>query len=130
MGFFPSEGGGPHIDPLLTSDLRSPMLTELMNSPGMKGEVGAVAHEVMRRYLAHYDAVARQTGNLASTAKVTYHRHRTVHDNRWEAEFSVGGPRAPYAPELEAEYHLLAQALRDMGYASGDMRVVAPPGRG
>lgn len=130
MAFFPSEGSGPHIDPLLVSQLRAPMLTELLNSPHMKAEMGAVANQIKELYLAKYQAVARQTGNLGSTAKVTYHRNTHAHDRRWEAEFSVGGPKAPYAVQLEEEHHLLAQALRDLGYPVGDIRRVAPPGQG
>lgn len=116
----------PDVDPLILGTLRSPMLTELMNSQLMKAELGAVAHEVMRRWVAKFP---KETGRAASTAKVTYHRRRTVYDNRWEAEFSAGGPRAPYVVDVEAEQHILAQVLRDMGYNVGDIRRVAPPSR-
>jgi hypothetical protein len=69
----------------------------------------------------------KETGRAVSTAKVTYHRRRTVYDNRWEAEFSAGGARAPYVVDVEAEQHILAQVLRDMGYNTGDFRRVEAP---
>jgi hypothetical protein len=113
------------IDTLITRSLRAPMLTELLNGQGMKAELGAVAHEIMRRWVAKFP---KESGNAVSTAKVTYHRRKTKYDNRWEAEFSAGGRRAPYVAIVEAEEHILAQVLRDMGFNTGDSRTVAPPG--
>jgi len=129
MGFFSSGNDGPDLDKLLVGSLRAPMLTQLMQSLQMKADVGAVANEIKGRYLAKYQAVARQTGNLGSTARVTYHRERTRYDNRHVADFTVGGPQAPYVVDVEAEHHLLAQTLRDMGYPVGDIVRVAPPGQ-
>jgi len=113
-----------NIDTLITRSLRAPMLTELLNGQGMKAELGAVAHEIMRRWVAKFP---KESGNAVSTAKVTYHRRKTKYDNRWEAEFSAGGRRAPYVAIVEAEEHILAQVLRDMGFNTGDSRTVAPP---
>lgn len=112
------------VDRLLLSQLRSPMLTELMVSMQMKAEMDGVAEEIKRRWLAK---VPKETGNLASTARVTSHRSTVMRDKRWESEFSFGGPRAPYAPEVEARDHALAQVLREMGYFVGDIRMVAKP---
>lgn len=117
----------PDIDPLELDDLRPPLLTELMKSMLMKAELAAVANEIKHRYLAKYNAQARFTGNLGSTAKVKSRKYPGRYGWRWEADFEVGGPKAPYVVEVEAEHHLLAQVLRDLGYFTGDMRVVGPP---
>jgi hypothetical protein len=127
MGFFPSADGGPHIDKLILGQLKAPMLTQVMQSMHMRADLGVIANKIKVNYLAGYQRVARESGNLGSTAKVTYHRERTRYDNRWVADFTVGGPKAPYVIQVEEEHHLLAQALRDMGYNIGDIVHVAPP---
>lgn len=119
---------GPHIDNLSTRNLRSPILNEYFGSAIQKGDVGAIAQEVMRRYLAKLSK-HNDTGRLASTAKVTYHRVPGFADKRWEAEFSVGGGRVDYADDLEREYHLLSSVLREMGYNKGDGGGGGPTGR-
>jgi hypothetical protein len=129
MGFFSTGNDGPDVDKLILGTLRAPMLTQVLQSQEMKADLGAVANEVKSRYLSLYQAKARQSGNLGSTAKVTYHRRRTKYDNRWEAEFSVGGAKAPYVLEVEARDHILAETLRSMGFNVGDVVRVAPPGQ-
>lgn len=116
-----------HIDPLSTRNLRGPLLNEYYGSAQQRQDVMAIAEEIKRRYLAalgkHND-----TGNLARSAKVTAHRSAGHQDRRYEAEFSVGGGRVDYADDIEREYHLLANVLREMGYNTGD-RVDGPQGK-
>lgn len=100
------------IDTLIVSNLHRPMLNELMVSALMRAEMGSVANEIKRRWVAKFP---KETGNAASTAAVTYHRSH-MRDRRWEAEFSAGGPKAPYVPEIEAEQGILASVLAEMGY--------------
>lgn len=114
-----------HVDFLDVSTLRGPLLDSYYGSAIQKEDVGVIAREIMRRYLAK---VPRDTGNLAFTAKVTYHRAKGHTDKRWESEFSVGGPRAPYVVPLEDEKHYLSDVLREMGFNVGD-RVDGPQGR-
>lgn len=113
MGFFPSEQGGPDLDKLILGTLRSPMLNELMRSMQMRAEVLAVANEIKARHTAK---VPTHTGKLKSTAQVTSHRSTIFRDRRWEAEYSIGGPAAPYILPLEEELHMLADTLAEMGY--------------
>lgn len=61
------------------------------------------------------------TGKLKATAKVTFHRSTEHRDRRWEAEYSVGGPRADYIVPLEDEHHYLDAVLREMGFYTGDI---------
>jgi hypothetical protein len=104
---------GPHIDRLLLSQLRSPMLNEAMRSSAMRDEVLDIAEEIKTRWQAK---IPKDSGNLRSTATTRAFRSPEYEDRRWVAEFSAGGPRAPYAPMVEAETHALAEVLRDMGY--------------
>jgi len=118
-------GNAGHQDFLLTGQLRGPLLDDYYGSLNQKADVLAIAEEIKRRYLAK---VPRDSGNLASTAHVSAHRSKDNPDRRWEAEFEVGGPRAPYVLEIEADQHILNNVLREMGYRTGDM-VSGPTGR-
>ena len=112
-------------DFLVVRNLRGPLLDDYYGSPIQKEDVLEIAREVSRRYLAK---VPRETGNLASTARVSAHRSRVHRDRRWEAEFSVGGPRAPYVVAVEEGQHILARVLAEMGFFTGDV-VTGPGGR-
>ncbi len=105
-------------DPLEVRNLRTGILDPYMGSQQQRADVVALAEEVRRRYVAK---VPKDSGNLASTARVVAKRSPDHVDRRYSADFEVGGPRADYAAALEAREHILAQVLRDMGYAIGDL---------
>lgn len=103
------------VDHLDLSGLGAPLLTDFMKSQGLKDALYEVGLEIMKGWVAN---VPRDTGNLKSTAavkmrRVTGGRPKGV---RWEAEFVAGGPRAPYAPEVEAEYQVLEHVLASLGF--------------
>lgn len=110
--------GLQHVDRLEIGQLRGPLLDDFYKSGFLRGEVLAIAQEIMRRHLAKLPS---DTGNLRSTARVTSHRSSVHPDRRWEAEYSIGGPRADYILPLEEEHHYLAETLREMGYGTGDV---------
>lgn len=97
----------------LELDLHSPMLDEYMRSQELYAEIRAVAETIKKGYISR---VARDTGDLASTARVTMHKSRDFRDRRWEAEFAVGNSRVDYADVVEERDHTLAETLRAMGY--------------
>lgn len=113
-----------HIDSLEVGRLRGPLLDDYYGSAIQRQDVMQVAEEIKRRHLAKLPS---QTGNLRSTARVTAHRSREHRDRRYEAEYSIGGPRAPYIVPLEDEHHYLDQVLREMGFYTGDI-VSGPTG--
>lgn len=110
--------GLQHQDRLETGRLRGPLLDDFYKSGFLREQMLAIAREVMHR---HLDKLPSDTGNLRSTARVTAHRSSVHKDRRWEAEYSIGGPRAPYILPLEDEHHYLAETLREMGYGTGDV---------
>lgn len=114
-----------HVDALDVSTLRGPLLDDYYGSALQRRDVMAVAEEIKRRHLAKLPS---QTGNLKSTARVTAHRSKEHRDRRYEAEYSIGGPRADYIVPLEDEHHYLDSVLREMGFYTGDI-VNGPTGR-
>jgi len=114
-----------HIDNLDLSQLKAPLLNDYYGSALQREDVRQVAEEIMRRHVAKLPV---RTGNLRSTARVTTRRSTGHRDGRWEAEYSVGGPRADYIVPLEDEHHYLDQVLREMGFNGGDI-VNGPTGR-
>lgn len=104
-----------HVDSLDLSDLAPPLLSDFMKSQGLKESLYEVAQEIMKGWVAN---VPRDTGNLRSTAAVRMHRVAGGRPPgpRWEAEFIAGGPKAPYAPEVEAEYQVLQHVLKSLGF--------------
>lgn len=114
-----------NIDHLEVSKLHGPLLDAYFGSAIQREDVMVVAEEIMRRHLAK---IPSRTGNLRSTAKVTARRSAGFRDRRYEAEYSIGGPRADYIVPLEDEHHWLDQVLRDMGFNTGDV-VAGPTGR-
>jgi len=107
-----------HVDRLDVSTLRGPLLDDYYGSALQRRDVMAVAEEIMRRHIAKLPV---KTGNLVSTARVTAHRSKEHRDRRYEAEYSIGGPRADYIVPLEDEHHYLDQVLREMGFFTGDI---------
>jgi hypothetical protein len=107
-----------HVDTLDVSTLRGPLLDDYYGSALQRRDVMAVAEEIMRRHIAKLPS---NTGNLRSTARVTAHRSKEHRDRRYEAEYSVGGPRADYIVPLEDEHHYLDSVLREMGFYTGDI---------
>lgn len=97
----------------LELDLHAPLLDEFMVSRELYAELMAIGNQIKAGYVAR---VPRDTGDLASTARVTMHRSKEFRDKRWEAEFAVGNARVDYADDVEAESHPLAETLRAMGY--------------
>ena len=116
---------GVHVDRLDVSTLRGPLLDDYYGSALQRRDVMAIAEEIRRRHLA---ILPSETGNLRSTARVTAHRSREHRDGRYEAEYSIGGPRADYIVPLEDEHHYLDRVLREMGFYTGDI-VDGPTGR-
>lgn len=114
-----------HIDNLDLSQLKAPLLNDYYGSAIQREDVAKIANEIMRRHLAKLPS---ETGNLKSTARVATRRSAGYRDGRWEAEYSVGGPRADYIVPLEDEHHYLDQVLREMGFRTGDI-VNGPTGR-
>lgn len=112
------------MDRLDVSQLRGPLLNDYYGSALQKADVMVIAEEIKRRHLAK---IPTDTGNLRSTAKVSAHRSTEHPDRRWEAEYSIGGPRADYIVPLEDEHHWLDQTLREMGFYTGDI-VSGPTG--
>lgn len=112
-------------DRLDVSTLRGPLLDDYYGSALQRRDVMAVAEEIARRHLAK---IPSDTGNLRSTARVTAHRSKGHRDRRYEAEYSIGGPRADYIVPLEDEHHWLDDTLREMGFYTGDV-VHGPTGR-
>lgn len=120
-------GEGPHLDRLLTSGLQKPLLDEFMRSPGLRSDMLEVAEEIRRRWV---EKVPKDTGNLRRSAATKALRSPEYPDRRWVADFTAGGPTAPYAPEVEAEGHYLDEVLREMGYnVGGGSDRVGPVGR-
>lgn len=124
-----TEAEGPQRDKLIgVTHIRAPILDAVMRDNAMRAEMLTVANEIKARYVAK---VPKETGNLASTAKTSAHRSKIFRDRRWEAEFSVGGARAPYAVAVEEEHHVLGEVLREMGFGNtmfgSDIRHVAAP---
>jgi hypothetical protein len=114
-----------HIDNLDLSQLKAPLLNDYYGSSIQREDVAKIANEIMRRHLAK---LPTDTGNLRSTARVVTRRSTGYQDGRWEAEYSVGGPRADYIVPLEDEHHYLDQVLREMGFRTGDI-VAGPKGK-
>lgn len=112
------------MDRLDVSRLRGPLLNEYYGSALQKADVMAIAEEIYHR---HVEKIPSRTGNLRSTAHVTAHRSTEHPDRRWEAEYSIGGERAPYIVPLEDEHHYLDQVLTEMGFHVGDI-VAGPTG--
>lgn len=107
-----------HPDNLEIGQLRGPLLNEFYRGAFLRSVVMGIAQGIMHR---HLDKLPSDTGNLRSTARVTAHRSVVHEDRRWEAEYSIGGPRAPYILPLEDEHHYLAATLREMGFNTGDI---------
>ena len=124
MAGAPLSGAAGDKDALQVGRLRGPLLDDYYGSELQKRDVMAIAEEIKRRHLAKLPS---DTGNLRSTAQVRARRsaHR---DRRWEAEYSVGGPRADYIVPLEDEHHYLDSVLREMGFYTGDI-VNGPTGK-
>lgn len=103
------------VDHLDLSDLGAPLLTDFMKSMALKDQLYEIGLEIMKSWVAH---VPRDTGALRSTAAVKMRRVNGGRPKgvRWEAEFFAGGPRAPYAPEVEAQYQVLEHVLKSLGY--------------
>jgi hypothetical protein len=116
---------GYHVDRLDVSTLRGPLLDSYYGSALQRADVMAIAEEIKRRHLAKLPS---DTGNLKSTARVSAHRSKEHRDRRYEAEYSIGGPRADYIVPLEDEHHWLDETLREMGFYTGDI-VSGPTGR-
>lgn len=113
-----------HVDLLDVHDLAGPLLDDYYGSPIQRQDVIAIAKEIMRRHLA---LLPSDTGNLKRHAKIRTPRsaHR---DRRFEAIYEIGGAGADYILPLEDKHHYLDQALRDMGWNTGDY-VAGPTGR-
>lgn len=102
-------------DLLDLSQLHAPLLTDYLKSETLKAEMVVRAEEIKKLWV---QKVPVRTGNLRSTAAV---RARRVMGGRpltprWMADFTAGGPKAPYAEESEAEDHTLAEVLQELGY--------------
>lgn len=106
--------GLPSIDPLNVRNVKWGILDPWMGSMYQRGVVMALAEDVRRRYLSF---VPVESGELASSARVSAVRSRNV-DRRWYADFEV---TADHAAAVEERDHPLAQALRSMGWAVGDI---------
>jgi hypothetical protein len=94
----------------LIVNLYYPLLSDYLKGQMMRAELLAIGNQIKAKWVAR---VAKDTGNLASTAAVTMRKGGAKRD-RWEVEFSAGGPRAEYAPEIEDEGHALEDTLREM----------------
>lgn len=114
-----------HVDRLDISDLAGPLLNDYYGSAIQREDVIKIAEEIRKRHVAK---LPRRTGNLDATAKVTTHRSSAHPDRRYEAEYSIGGPQAPYIVPLEDEHHYLDEVLREMGFYTGDI-VHGPTGK-
>ena|SRR5689334_2062682 len=102
----------------LELDLHAPMLDEYMRSRELYAELLAIGQQIKKGYVAR---VARDTSDLASTARVSMHRSRDFADRRWEAAFEVGNSRVDYASIVEERDHTLAETLRALGF--GDVEI-------
>lgn len=100
----------------LELDLHGPMLDEFMRSRQLYTEMLAIGNQIKTGYTTR---VPRDTGDLASTARVSMHHSKAFRDRRWEAEFEVGNERVDYALEVEERDHPLGDTLRAMGYDVG-----------
>lgn len=98
---------------LLELDLHAPMLDEFMRSRQLYAEMLAIGNTIKKGYVSR---VARDTGDLASTARVMMRRSKDFGDRRWEAEFAVGNSRVDYADDVEARDHTLGDTLRALGF--------------
>lgn len=125
MAGAPLSGGAGDKDALEVGRLRGPLLDDYYGSEIQKRDVMAIAEEIKRRHLAKLPS---ETGNLRSTAQVRARRSPGHRDRRWDAEYSIGGPRADYIVPLEDEHHYLDATLREMGFYTGDI-VSGPTGK-
>lgn len=116
---------GMHVDRLDVHDLAGPLLDDYYGSPIQRQDVIAVAKEIMRRHLA---LLPTDTGNLKQHAKITTPRSPDHSDRRFEAVYSIGGAGADYILPLEDKHHYLDEALRGMGWNTGDY-VAGPTGK-
>lgn len=97
----------------LQVDLHGPLLDDFMRSRDLYAELLAIGNEIKAGYVSR---VPRDSGDLASTARVTMHHSTVFRDRRWEAEFEVGNSRVDYALPVEERDHPLGETLRAMGY--------------
>lgn len=97
----------------LEVDLHAPMLDEFMRSQQLKADLLAIGNQIKTGYTTR---VPRDTGDLASTARVSMHRSKHFRDRRWEAEFAVGNARVDYAAAVEERDHPLGETLRALGF--------------
>lgn len=100
----------------LELDLHAPMLDEFMRSQQLKADLLAIGNEIKTGYVTR---VPRDTGHLASTARVSMHRSKIFRDRRWEAQFEAGNASVDYALEVEEESHPLGETLVALGYVVG-----------
>lgn len=113
-------------DNLIVRNLRGPLLDQVMQSKIMRNELMNVAREIKTRYIAK---VPKDTGALSKTVRIKPFRAET-RDRRWYVDVTIGGIMGvDYADQIEAQYHVLGDVLRDMGYNVGDF-VSGPRGRG
>lgn len=103
---------GPHVD-RLELDLHAPMLDDFMRSRELYADLLAIGNQIKAGYTSR---VPRDTGDLASTARVSMHKSTIFRDKRWEAEFEVGNSRVDYADEVEDRDHPLGETLAAMGF--------------
>lgn len=97
----------------LELDLHAPMLDEFMRSQQLKADLLAIGNQIKTGYTTR---VPRDTGHLASTARVSAHHSKTNRDRRWVVDFDVGTPAVDYADVVEERDHPLGDTLRAMGY--------------
>lgn len=104
-------------DPL-EFDLKAPVLDDFMHSRDLYAILQGIGQEIVRGYQGR---VPHDSGDLASTAKVSMRRSTHYADRRWEAEVSVGNARVDYAAVIEERDHPLADTLRALGF--GDVSI-------
>lgn len=122
----PKKSPSGDIDPLQVAQLRGPLLDSVMQSAGMRAELMSIAREIKARYIAK---VPKDTGALSQSVRIKALRANS-RDKRWNVDVTIGGVMGvDYADRIEAQYHVLGDVLRSMGYNVGDM-VTGPRGRG